>query len=76
MNCSFRERQAGTYRAVVYLLGMVLSDLPYVLLTFIVFATPQYFMAGFVVEVSGFYIFKNKIVRNEDQLLLWTMNSC
>ena len=42
----YRERASGTYRAVCYLLGLVLSDIPYVFLTVLLFAIPAYFMAG------------------------------
>ncbi len=54
----YRERLAGSYRALAYLVGIVIPDLPFVLMNFLLYAIPQYFMAGLRLNVvSIFYYF-------------------
>ena len=53
----YRERLAGSYRALAYLVGIVIPDLPFVLMNFLLYAIPQYFMAGLRMsaEAIGYY---------------------
>ena len=53
----YRERLAGSYRALVYLAGLIVPDLPFQALSFTLFILPQYFLAGFKMEAGAFFYF-------------------
>eukprot|EP01088_Endostelium_zonatum_P016476 TRINITY_DN446_c0_g1_i1.p1 TRINITY_DN446_c0_g1~~TRINITY_DN446_c0_g1_i1.p1 ORF type:complete len:1655 (+),score=459.85 TRINITY_DN446_c0_g1_i1:79-5043(+) len=53
----YRERSSMTYRTIVYLLVLILSELPFLFLSSITFCVPVYWLANLNPQPAKFFIF-------------------
>jgi len=53
----YRERASLTYRSITYLFGLLVVNLPFLVLYALIFSIPLYWLVGFRAEPDVFFIF-------------------